>query len=44
MNNQETSLWVLMEGLESKSGEQTEEEIEKVGAGDQGIMFGFACE
>lgn len=27
------------EGLESKTGE----EIEKVGAGDQGIMFGFAC-
>ncbi len=31
------------EGLESKSGEVTEEEIEKVGAGDQGIMFGVAC-
>ncbi|MBP1997738.1 S-adenosylmethionine synthetase [Peptostreptococcus canis] len=31
------------EGLESKSGEQVEDEIEKVGAGDQGIMFGFAC-
>lgn len=31
------------EGLESKSGEMSEDEIEKVGAGDQGIMFGFAC-
>lgn len=31
------------EGLESKSGETVEDEIEKVGAGDQGIMFGFAC-
>lgn len=31
------------EGLESKSGETIEDEIEKVGAGDQGIMFGFAC-
>lgn len=31
------------EGLESKTGETVEDEIEKVGAGDQGIMFGFAC-
>ena len=29
--------------LEAKSGEMTEEEIEAIGAGDQGMMFGFAC-
>ena len=31
------------EALESRDGAQTEEEIEAIGAGDQGIMFGFAC-
>ncbi len=29
--------------LEAKIGEMTEEEIEAVGAGDQGMMFGYAC-
>lgn len=29
--------------LEAKSGEMTEEEVEAIGAGDQGMMFGFAC-
>lgn len=29
--------------LEAKTGEMREEEIEAIGAGDQGMMFGFAC-
>ncbi len=29
--------------LEAKTGEMTEEAIEAIGAGDQGMMIGFAC-
>ncbi|MFN3741039.1 MAG: methionine adenosyltransferase [Anaerolineales bacterium] len=29
--------------LEAKTGEMSEEEIEAIGAGDQGMMFGYAC-
>lgn len=30
--------------LEAKTGEMTEEQIEAIGAGDQGMVFGFACD
>jgi len=30
-------------GKEVKSGEMTDADIEAVGAGDQGMMFGYAC-
>lgn len=29
--------------MEAKAGEMTEKEIEAIGAGDQGMMFGYAC-
>jgi len=31
------------QALEAKEGEISEEEIESIGAGDQGMMFGYAC-
>jgi S-adenosylmethionine synthetase len=31
------------QALESKAGEMSDEEIEAIGAGDQGMMFGYAC-
>ena len=33
----------VSKSLEAKSGDVTEQEIESIGAGDQGMMFGYAC-
>ena len=32
------------QALEAKTGEMTDAEVEAIGAGDQGMMFGFACD
>ena len=34
----------VSQALEARQGDVTEDEIEKIGAGDQGMMFGFACD
>lgn len=31
------------QALEARKGEMTDQQIEAIGAGDQGLMFGFAC-
>ena len=33
----------VSQSLEVRSGELTEDDVSKIGAGDQGMMFGYAC-
>ena len=42
-NNQLILLQVLTKHLEAREGSMTDDEIEAIGAGDQGLMFGYAC-
>ena len=32
-----------IKALEAREGHMSDEEIDAIGAGDQGLMFGFAC-
>ena len=42
MNSQQILPWVLIRHLKQKRIQMTDEEIEAIGAGDQGMMFGYA--
>ena len=43
MSNQLILLHGVDQALEAREGTMSDEEIEAIGAGDQGLMFGFAC-